>query len=558
MESPPRKSRTGTIRTTTRPIADRIRDGRDSYRVDELPRPRLSGQRTGRPPDSSSRKPRPWRPRSARAAPESRDRARDGRKPHREDELPNERARDEKRADKDRRREINMSVSTRAGAVCGFSYACRHGTGCRGIHSESEKVLFRQRDRKVAILEREAGCAYCRVGKCKYGAKCRGQTAMRSKNRNDESTDKKELPAPRKLIRKRGRRRPRGKKVRADITEIPEESDSHRGDSNEYDEYNGFRISELAADIQKALGGIQQAGGHAAGGQGQVAGRDHHKHSSKKEQEQQHHQHERGRERSNSSGDSDTPSERGSDRGRDRGHDRCSDSDSDPDSDPDCDPDSDPDNDPDSDSHSDSSSDSRQCCADLQMMMHIPSTFSEMMAQRQMESQCHEEGVIRFYGLWFCKEHAPRPSRPVVNKEDPWECNSTDPPCEQPGHTLHSGLWFCSEHALQDTQRDGWRTLIDNASESLKGLNSNYTVLVISMLLWWEGAHWGWHAAAALVVIAGWISSAINSLQEEIAHEKEARAQEEERQEESSRAHRQAIKRDIMERESRGRHSYDY
>jgi hypothetical protein len=57
------------------------------------------------------------------------------------------------------------------------------------------------------------------------------------------------------------------------------------------------------------------------------------------------------------------------------------------------------------------------------------------------------------------------------------------------------------------------------------------------------------HAATALVVIAGWISSAINSLQEEIAHEKEARAQEEESQVESSRAHRQAIKRDIMERE---------
>ena len=47
----------------------------------------------------------------------------------------------------------------------------------------------------------------------------------------------------------------------------------------------------------------------------------------------------------------------------------------------------------------------------------------------------------------------------------------------------------------------------------------------------------------------------INSLQEEIAHEKEARAQEEERQEESSRAYRQAIKRDIMEREG---YSYEY
>ena len=107
----PPEDRPGAFRSTATPMDERISEGRSAHRAQELPRPRPPGQRTGRPPDPSWRRFRPARP---RAAPQSRDSARDVRRPHREDELPRQRAREDKRADRDRRRELNSSARLNA------------------------------------------------------------------------------------------------------------------------------------------------------------------------------------------------------------------------------------------------------------------------------------------------------------------------------------------------------------------------------------------------------------------------------------------------------------
>lgn len=601
MELPSRKSRTGTFRAKAKTIEDRIREGRSSHRSDELPRPRPSGQRTGRPPDSGLPRFRPARPRSARAAPQSRDAARDGRKAHREDELPRQRARDYRRIDKDRRKEISLRVSTRSGAVCGFSYACRHGNMCRGIHSESEKVLFRQRDRRVAALEREAGCAYCRAGICRYGAKCKGQTAMRAKNRTVESKEEMKLPEPRKLIRKRGRRRPRGKRDRAGGIQASTGVKSHRCDSQEYDEsfpvrsdlkspatatsdtlqeppthtacqsnhdheedcswqqegsnnsvsevlsYNGFRVSELTADIQRAMGVSKKAGVHTASGQRQASGGDQQGTSENESNQQQQQDHQGGFMRNSRFGfefDSD---------------DSLSNTDND----------SDDNRDNDSGSYSDSSSDSRQCCADLQMMIQVPRSHAEMMAQRGKESQCFEEGAILFHGVWFCRDHAPYPSRKVHNQNDNWECNSADPSCEQPGCTLHGGLWFCKDHALLEAPAQSIADvikdiLIDGTSFSTR--SGRVLGIAVSYLLWLVEAHWGWSAAFTILVMVMTTVSEVKSRRRERQqlHE-EARVRVEERQqraEEASDGVKRAVMRSYAEKreeeEYYAREAYDY
>ena len=164
-----------------------------------------------------------------------------------------------------------------------------------------------------------------------------------------------------------------------------------------------------------------------------------------------------------------------------------------------------------------------------------------MMAQRLMDSECLHEGVVCFYGKWFCREHAPRPAEPIPNQDEGWECCSIDPPCEQPGHTLHSGLWFCREHALlhkveAHAQWEGWHILEDTARESFKRLERKHMLLGILLLLWWWEAPWGWYAAGITVTAVGWMSSVVNSLQKE-------RVQEQRRQEERSEACWQAKKR---------------
>jgi hypothetical protein len=163
------------------------------------------------------------------------ERIREGRRQHREDELPQARAKGGMtRSNKERRREIAQKVATQAGSVCFFGYACRHGTECRGEHTDEEKVLFRQRDRKVAALERESGCAYCRVGMCKYGDKCRGQRAI---GRSSKPNGDPNPPEPRKLIRKRGRRRARGR--RTPLKAAPSGVKPEMSDVQEYDKTTG-------------------------------------------------------------------------------------------------------------------------------------------------------------------------------------------------------------------------------------------------------------------------------------------------------------------------------
>ena len=68
----------------------------------------------------------------------------------------------------------------------------------------------------MASLEREAGCAYCRVGLCAFKGACKGQSAMRGKERMAEGEPERrkrvgfQPPVPRRKLRRRGRRRPRG------------------------------------------------------------------------------------------------------------------------------------------------------------------------------------------------------------------------------------------------------------------------------------------------------------------------------------------------------------
>jgi hypothetical protein len=330
-------------------------------------------------------------------------------------------------------------------------------------------------------------------------------------------TDSTKLPRPRKLIRKRGRKRPRGRKARARTTRFSAVVNPHRCDPQEDDlpilpeslpiptstitsdatqswqadsahlsdgdqekgsavtgmgcadlassteMFNGFRVSELAPGIQRAIRRQREAGGHASGARQHATGEEHQQEAPEDHQ----HQHQQpcrgGHLRKDSSGEDDSSeqdSEQGSDLSSDPG------------------------------SYSDSSSDSRQCCADLQMMSQVPRTPSEMMAQRLMDSECLHEGVISFYGKWFCREHAPRPAEPIPNQDEGWECCSIDPPCEQPGHTLHSGLWFCREHALlhkveAQAQWEGWHILRDTANESIKRLEHKHILLGILLLLWW-------------------------------------------------------------------------
>ena len=114
MESPPQKSRAGIFKATARPMKDRIREGRRTHREDKIPQPRAREEK--------------------------------------------------KRQDRETRKMISMAVATRPGADCAFSYACRHGTRCRGRHPDIEKLLFKQRDSKVAALEREARCVLPRRG----------------------------------------------------------------------------------------------------------------------------------------------------------------------------------------------------------------------------------------------------------------------------------------------------------------------------------------------------------------------------------------------------------
>lgn len=136
-----------------------------------------------------------------------------GRSKHRAEELPKPRASGPRVTvrSREKRKEISSKVATAAGQRCVFGYACRHGTNCRGNHTREEAALFVLREEKVAALERGAGCAYCQAGVCAYGDRCRGQTALR-KVVNSGRRAHQQVPVPKKKLRKRGRRRPRGKR----------------------------------------------------------------------------------------------------------------------------------------------------------------------------------------------------------------------------------------------------------------------------------------------------------------------------------------------------------
>ena len=478
-------SRTGPFRTTVRPIRDRIREGRKVHREDELPKPRATA-------------------------------------------MPS----------KEARRLIGRAVATRLGAACGFSYACRHGTRCRGIHSEDENLLFRKRERKVAALEREAGCVYCRAGICAYKTCCRGQTAMRQATK----TDRAELPAPRKPIRKRGRRRPRGKKLRSRGTRSSAAANPHGCDPQGCDSatppetrltptsdlrqppmargvchpdrdqkkgiaiteigcddlasdtpqmLNDLRVSELAADIQGPEAGLK-AGGHATGARQQAAGEEHRQEAQEEHQHQHQQPFKEGHQRKDNVNGGEDGSRSDGSQASDQGSDQ------------------------ESDSYSSSDLDSRQCCADLQMMIHVPETLGEMIRQRRCKLSCEQEGTVLFQGLWFCTEHTPRPEaqRHNPDPDSPWECNSEG--CDQPGFAMHSGLWFCREHAwlkrvnersmLQKVVHWVWEQLAllgadwDTIEEITGGIRRVLFGMV--MILWWLGTHWGW--TAALLAGAGW------------------------------------------------------
>jgi hypothetical protein len=119
------------------------------------------------------------------------------------------------------RKQIGLQVATKVGAVCEFSFACRFGSACHGQHGEREQELFKQREQTVSALERSAKCAYCLAGVCDFAGtgKCRGQTAMRVTPLADPRAqgDTRDFlpPPPRKKLKKRGRKRPRGRKRRS-------------------------------------------------------------------------------------------------------------------------------------------------------------------------------------------------------------------------------------------------------------------------------------------------------------------------------------------------------
>ena len=79
-----------------------------------------------------------------------------------------------------------------------------------------ELAFFAMREHRVVDLERKAGCAYCDAGICEFGPSCRGQTALRKPNPTEApasyDVNHESLPLPRVKLRKRGRKRPRGKK----------------------------------------------------------------------------------------------------------------------------------------------------------------------------------------------------------------------------------------------------------------------------------------------------------------------------------------------------------
>ena len=527
-----------------------------------------------------------------------------GRKSHRADELPKPRATETK---KPRRREIAQAVATGVGEVCNFGFACKHGSGCRGRHADRERILFRQREREVAALERGSGCAYCKAGVCKYGAQCRGQTAMRGSRKGVVRVLK--IPAPRKEVRRRGRKRPRGKPHRDTRGTRGSHQGSHQGSQGilwqviaglemelelqqeEYktqlqvkeakfhdmfarksqahrevcfakveqvrkltreadgweaevevlkarlkrlwedkEEEEGKLLEEIEEIDRQLLSGkainegllkeleelkaqsgtthfkemqhssqlteMQVTGGegaaraHTEGTRQQAGSEEQQAPAHTHNQDQQHDK--EGQKRK----DRDNVGEE-SDEGWDYGS-------------------SDQGSDQDSDSYSSSDLDSRRCCADLQMMAHVPETLGEMLRQRQCKLTCEQESIVLFQGFWFCKDHMPRPEpqRHNPDPDNPWECSSEE--CGQPGYATHSGLWFCKDHALlervdrrsmpQEAMDWIWGQLAllgtdwDTIDEITGGIRRVLSGIVI--LLWWLGAHWGW--GATLLAGAGW------------------------------------------------------
>jgi hypothetical protein len=365
---------------------------------------------------------------------------------------------------------------------------------------------------------------------------------MRKAARTDSAT----LPVPRKLIRKRGHMRPSGKKERSGCTRSSAAVNSHRCDPQIYDPatppethttptstttsdsrqqpmahsacltdrgqekgsavtgrgcddlasvtemFNGFRVSELAADMQRAIRGGQEAGSHGTGERQHAEGEEHQQEAPKDHQHQQQQPCRGGNLQKDSDVDDDS-SQQGSEQGSDLSSDH--------------------------DSYGDSSSDSRQCCADLQMMRQIPKTPSEMIAQRRMNSECSEEGVVRYHGLWFCWKHAPRPARSILNQGGGWECSSAEPPCEQPGLTLHGGIWFCREHAM--IQEEEAYPPAESSTEAIASImqegiycstrSVRASVMAVSFLIWWWEAHWGWTAATWIWTTATMLRSAMGA-----------------------------------------------
>ena len=69
---------------------------------------------------------------------------------------------------------VKLAVATKRDGDCKWGWACRHGRHCWGKHNAEQLQWFKERE------EAEAGmaCVYCELGVCKFGEKCRGQSAL--------------------------------------------------------------------------------------------------------------------------------------------------------------------------------------------------------------------------------------------------------------------------------------------------------------------------------------------------------------------------------------------
>ena len=103
-----------------------------------------------------------------------------------------------------------IGVATKRNNRCRFSFACRFGMGCWGVHSPEEHDHFGQIS-ALRKVEESVRCVYCHEDCCEK-KECRGQTAMHPAS----SVVVREGMQVRKLMRRkrRGHRRKRSRNTR--------------------------------------------------------------------------------------------------------------------------------------------------------------------------------------------------------------------------------------------------------------------------------------------------------------------------------------------------------